>query len=119
MSVEEELELGGFDLDATTLLGVAVVVLVVGLLVSLKQLFGSYNIFRVIEEYKEKKKIDESYSRLFQTRENLCFHIGWARSRGESPSEIRRMVEELKAVDRAIDETEAPRRRLLAKKDQC
>lgn len=120
----DEADLGlDWEWDATTVSLVALGVFVAGWFFSLKQLFGSYSIFEVIDEYKRKKALDDQYNRLFQTRENLCFHVGWARSRGESSAEIKRMVEELKAVDRAIDEIEAPRRRLLgaaaARKEQA
>ena len=94
------------EYDARTILALGAFVFVGLYFFSLKNLFGSYNIFHIMDEFKKHKKTDERYSRLFETRENLCHHIGWARSRGENVAEIRKMIAELKAVELAIDEME-------------
>lgn len=73
---------------------------------SLKQLFGSYSIFHIMDQYKKHKIHQDKYNRLFETRDNLCYHIGWARSRGESSSDMKEMIAELRSVEKSIDEME-------------
>lgn len=66
---------------------------------ALKQLTGRYSILQVLQDYKDRKRLDERYTSLFDTRDSLCYHIGAARSRGES---VGRMADELRSVDEAI-----------------
>lgn len=112
----------GLDVDNSKYNWVFALVVFVGLwFFSLKQLFGSYSIFRIFEEYKERKLIDAKYNRLFETRDNLCHHISWARSRGEKREEVIRLVVDLKACEAAIDELELKHYppRGLKKKQDC
>lgn len=89
---------GGFDLFPH---GISILILLSVLFVffALKQLTGSYSIFQVMKDYKDKKRQDERYTSLFNTRDNLLYHIGASRSRGES---VEQMVNELRSVDAAI-----------------
>jgi len=86
---------------------------------SIKQLYGTYNPVKVFREYSMHKKNADRYNRLFETRENICYHIGWARSRGSATDEIRTLVNDLKAVDAEIDEMETKTFRRSKQKSDC
>ena len=104
----DEADLGlDFFYNTNNIVVIAILVFAALWFISLKQLFGSYSIFTIFEQYKERKKTNDRYNRLFETRENLCYHIGWARSRGESAVEIRQMVTELSNIEKSIDEMES------------
>ncbi len=62
-------------------------------------LFGSVNISHVVNMYNQKTDLHKRYDDLFSARENLLFHISWAKQRGE-PEEARRMMRELQEVDK-------------------
>jgi len=78
----------------------------IGLYLSiLKYVFGSYSLPAVLEDLKEKEKIHERYRNLFSTRENLMFHISWAKSRGDI-ADARSMLSQLESLDKEIDQIE-------------
>ncbi len=62
-------------------------------------LFGSINISHVVNLYNQKTDLHKRYDDLFAARENLLFHISWAKQRGEG-EEARRMMAELVEVDK-------------------
>ena len=65
----------------------------------MKTMFGSYSLPFVISLYKKNKKINEKYHNMFSTRENLLFHISWAKSRGEY-EEAKNMTKDLISLDK-------------------
>ena len=67
--------------------------------VSLKMLFGSFSIFRVLKDYKQRRLVDQRYLQLFKTRDDLCYHISWARARGDF-DEAKNMVKDLLNVEK-------------------
>ena len=74
---------------------------------ALKQLFGSYDIFHILRDYKARSRLQQRYASLFETRENICYHLAASRCRGESAESLSHMISELKSIDKAITEMEA------------
>ena len=72
---------------------------------TLKVLFGSYYLPTVLRSYETGKNIETTYDKMFRTRENYCYHIAAARSRGES-EEARRLAKDLMQFDKEIDKFE-------------
>ena len=64
-----------------------------------KTLFGSYSIPHIISSHKKNRKINENYHSKFATRENLLFHISWAKSRGDM-AEAKLMIRDLIELDK-------------------
>lgn len=75
--------------------------LVVVVLSTLKVLFGSYSLPFILSNYKKQKLIDETYAAMFRSRENFCFHINSARSRGDA-EEAKRLARDLIELDKEI-----------------
>ena len=67
----------------------------------MKTLFGSYSLPHVVSLYKTNKKISEKYHSLFATRDNLLFHISWAKSRGDF-EEAKTMTKDLISLDKVV-----------------
>lgn len=66
--------------------------------ISIKFLFGSYSILHILREYKINKKKRKNYFDLFKVRENIAYHVGWAKSRGEY-KEAKRLLNQLEEID--------------------
>ena len=77
----------------------ALIVLLLILLSSLKIVFGTYSLSSAINQYKTKKRLSETYHKLFQTRDNLLYHISYAKSHDEH-AEAKRMIQELIQLDK-------------------
>ena len=73
--------------------------------ISLKGLFGSYSIPRILREYSKTKHVDNTYEQMHRSRENFCYHIGAARERGEL-DDAKRLARELQELDKQIGEME-------------
>lgn len=72
---------------------------------TLKVLFDSYDIFFILSDYKQKHKDNKRYLKLFQTRNDLMYHISKYKSEGQY-SEAKRLEFELITLDQTIDELE-------------
>ena len=72
---------------------------------TLKVLFGSYYLPTVLRSYETGKNIDTTYDKMFRTRENYCYHVAAARSRGEY-EEAKRIAKDLMQFDKEIDKFE-------------
>lgn len=84
----------------------AVAVLLFGFFGSLKLIFGTFSIFKVLKDYDNHQKFSEYYNKKQDLRESILYHVSWAKSRGDF-KEANEMMMELKAVDMEIDEIEA------------
>jgi hypothetical protein len=65
---------------------------------TLKVLFGTFSINKVLNDYKKQNFYSERYEELFQTRDSCIYHIHWAKSRGDE-SEMASLIEDLKRID--------------------
>lgn len=65
----------------------------------LKFCFGTFSINKAKRDWQSNNIVKDRYHKLFSTRDNLMFHISWAKSRGEL-DEARRMMKELDQVDK-------------------
>jgi hypothetical protein len=79
--------------------GGSVVVLILLYFASMKVLFGAYTIRGAVHNFKEGNKIRERYDELFSARENLMYHISWAKSRGDM-DDVRTMMRDIAGVDK-------------------
>lgn len=68
-------------------------------LFTLKRNFNTWSIYRAYKTVCENDEVRKNYLRLFETRENLLFHIGSAKSHGELDL-ARRLLRELDTVDK-------------------
>ena len=68
---------------------------------SLKALFGSFSIPHILREHTKKTNVDNTYEQMFKSRENYCYHIGSARSRGDL-DDAKRLAFELQRLDADI-----------------
>lgn len=91
---------GSYDLYYThgfTL--VAISLLAFFYLSSMKMCFGTYFLRTAFSNYKSNKVVRARYYELFTARDNLMYHISWAKSRGEL-EEARNLLRQLDAVDK-------------------
>jgi hypothetical protein len=69
--------------------------------------FGTFSPVKARGMYKKHQKLSEEYKHLFKTRENLTFHISWAKARGEQGNDATRgMMKDLIKLDEEIDTLE-------------
>lgn len=66
---------------------------------TLKILFGTYSIRKVMHDYKKKNYYFERYDEMFQTRDSCMYHIHWAKSRGDH-REMDLLVADLQRIDK-------------------
>jgi hypothetical protein len=78
-----------------SLAGVALVIVYVSVM---KILFGTLSLRNAFSNYSKNKVIRKRYYELFASRDNLLYHISWAKSRGEL-DEARSMMAQLEKVD--------------------
>lgn len=91
---------GSYDLYYThgfTL--VAITVLAFFYLSAMKMCFGTYFVRTAVSNYKSNKVIRARYYELFTSRDNLMYHISWAKSRGEI-EEAKNLMKQLTNVDK-------------------
>eukprot|EP01038_Epipyxis_sp_PR26KG_P005681 gene5681-7843_t len=82
------------------------VVFTIGITISiLKFCFGSISVAKIWENQTYKSKVKDRYNELFSTRDNLLYHISWAKSRGDH-EDARKMTSDLTKLDEQIDELE-------------
>ena len=81
-----------------TPIALCIVVAVAFFFVSLKVLFGTFSVPKIMHEYKVKAEIRKKYQDLFKSRDGIRFHIAWAKSRGEE-QDISAMIFQLKQID--------------------
>lgn len=74
-------------------------VLVLVYLVVLKGIFGSFSLQYVMKEYNERQDVTNRYYDLFTARNNLMYHIGWSKARGEI-EERRSLIKDLIKLDK-------------------
>ena len=74
-------------------------------LISFKVLFGSYSLPFILDNYKKQKQIDETYSQMFKSRDNFCYHINASRARGDT-EEAKRLARDLVELDKEIEKME-------------
>jgi hypothetical protein len=67
--------------------------------VALKRIFNTWSVFVAYRNLRENDKTRKEYMRLFETRENLLFHIGSAKAHGEFDL-ARKLLKELDVVDK-------------------
>lgn len=60
--------------------------------------FGTFSLRKATEQYKRNVDIKKQYTDLFSTRDNIMFHIGWTKSRGEM-EDAKRLMRQLRDVD--------------------
>ena len=80
-------------------IGVPLSIIMTITLFSMKQIFGSYSIIQIMNDYKKKKEISEIYHKKFELRDTLLYHIAWARSRGDH-DEANTMIQQLAQLDK-------------------
>jgi hypothetical protein len=88
---------GGF-LPLQVGFSLAGVVLVIVYVSVMKILFGTLSLRTAFSNYSKNKVIRKRYYELFASRDNLLYHISWAKSRGEL-DEARSMMVQLEKVD--------------------
>ena len=76
------------------------------LLAMLHRIFGTFNLWTIMNQYKQGRVFDREYSALFSRREALSYHISWARSRGDNEQD-KRLTADLVALDKEIDQFES------------
>ena len=92
-------------LSSTNLTILAVGSAVAFFFTTLKVLFGSYSLPKILREYKQQSHIESTYDKMFRSRENYCYHIAAARSRGDY-DEAKRIAKDLMAFEKKIDNFE-------------
>lgn len=65
---------------------------------SLKLIFGTFSIRTVYDNIKREHSLSKEYSELFKCRDNILFHISWAKNRGDL-QEACILSEDLKLLD--------------------
>ena len=103
MSLSESVFLEWFPMEYTMIIGTVMIALVV--LSSMKLLFGTYSPSNLLRNYKQSNQLSETYHKMFESRDLLLYHIGWAKSNGEH-EQANRMIQDLKALDKEIDNME-------------
>lgn len=68
----------------------------------LKVTYGSFSIGNAKKKWKENIEMRKRYDDLFATRNNLMYHISWAKSRGEK-EQARSMMQQLDKVDKVSE----------------
>lgn len=77
---------------------VAVVLIAVLYLWSMKKFFGTFFMRTAFGNYQNNKVIQKKYHEMFASRDNLMYHISWAKTRGEL-DEAKRLMKQLESVD--------------------
>jgi hypothetical protein len=67
----------------------------------LKYSYDTFSITTANKKWKENLEIRRRYDDLFSTRNNLMYHISWAKSRGDR-DEARSLMKELDKVDKVM-----------------
>ena len=67
---------------------------------SLKLLFGTFSFWEIYDQYKTRKALSEKYLNLFTARDNLMYHISWAKARGDNDEAIA-LSKDLVKLDKA------------------
>lgn len=67
----------------------------------MKVVFNTYSIATAYSNYQTNSKIRKRYYDLFSTRDNLLYHISWAKSRNDH-DEAKNMLVQLKHVDEVM-----------------
>lgn len=70
--------------------------------VALKRIFNTWSVFAAFRTLRENDKTRKEYMRLFETRENLLFHIGSAKAHSEFDL-ARKLLKELDVVDKVLN----------------
>ena len=78
---------------------IAVSVLLAVYLYLLKSCFGTYSLSKASAQYKKNEDVKKQYVNLFSSRDNLMYHIGWAKSRGEL-EDAKKLMRQLTEVDK-------------------
>jgi cbb3-type cytochrome oxidase subunit 3 len=49
----------------------------------LQRVFGTFYLPRIIRQYKANQLLGQKYESMFRTREQVVYHISWAKARGD------------------------------------
>jgi hypothetical protein len=78
---------------------IAVGLFVLFYLSSMKMCFGTYFIRTALRNYSTNKGVQKRYYEMFATRDNLMYHVSWAKTRGEM-DEARSLMKQLEKIDK-------------------
>lgn len=65
----------------------------------LKICFGHFSFIKILIEHRKTRAIQDKYQELFDSRENLMYHLSAAQSRGERDM-ARRLKKDLREIDK-------------------
>ena len=89
-----------YELYSNNAFAIVSIVLLIGFYLSaMKMCFGTYFIRTAFGNYKQNKGIQKRYYEMFGTRDNLMYHISWAKSRRDM-EEARNLLKQLDHVDK-------------------
>ncbi|CAM9630610.1 unnamed protein product [Chrysoparadoxa australica] len=74
-------------------------------LVLLKWCFGTWSLPKALKQHRERTKAQAAYDIAFSRREELLFHLGWAKNSGDA-SEVRRLEKSLIGHDKDVEDWE-------------
>ena len=98
--MSESISYGSYDMLYTRGFGlIAISLLAFFYLSSMKMCFGTYFLRTAVSNYKSNKVVRARYYELFTARDNLMYHISWAKSRGDL-DEARNLLKQLDSVDK-------------------
>ncbi|CAM9179663.1 unnamed protein product [Heterosigma akashiwo] len=58
-----------------------------------------------VRKYKARQEAEQKYQGALQRRDQLQFHIDWAKSRGE-PAEVRKLEAQIEPLEKSLDKLE-------------
>ncbi|KAG5176987.1 hypothetical protein JKP88DRAFT_350935 [Tribonema minus] len=83
-------------------------VLAVVYLLLLWQCWGTLNPRAAARRHKERRALQASYDEAFQRRDDLLYHLDWARQRGEK-AEVKNLQGQLEGMLEELDDLESQR----------
>mmetsp|Transcript_3795 Transcript_3795/g.5893 ORF Transcript_3795/g.5893 Transcript_3795/m.5893 type:complete len:115 (-) Transcript_3795:220-564(-) len=92
-------------ITVTTILPVCLLVVICVTIKVVHWTFGTYSLFEAYAKFKKIRSLEKRYDTLFSQRDNLVYHIGWSKSRGETEL-TRKMMKELDILDEDLDALE-------------
>jgi hypothetical protein len=77
------------------------VVVLIAVSAILQRVFGTWYLPTIIKQYKERNLLGQKYDRLFKQREQLMYHISWAKSRGDF-DDANKLCKDLVKLDEVV-----------------
>ena len=77
----------------------------IGSLMLILLALSSVKFIPTLISYNDRRRITEKYHKMFEARDNLMYHISWARSNGRK-DEMKQMMQDLIRLDKEIDSME-------------